>query len=38
MKFGLYSVNLENKKRIKRKSAGIYKKIIESQEITDADV
>ena len=38
MKFGLCAVNLDSKKRIKRKSAGIYKKIIEDQEITEADV
>jgi len=38
MKFGLYAVNLENKNRIKRKSANMYKKIIENQEITEADV
>jgi beta-galactosidase len=38
MKFGLYAVNLENKKRMKRKSAKVYKKIIENQEITEADV
>jgi beta-galactosidase len=38
MKFGLCAVNLESKKRIKRKSADIYKKIIENQEITEADV
>jgi beta-galactosidase len=38
MKFGLYAVNLESKKRIKRKSANIYKKIIENQEITEAEI
>jgi beta-galactosidase len=36
MKFGLYAVNLENKSRRKRKSADVYKKIIENQEITEA--
>jgi beta-galactosidase len=34
MKFGLCAVDLKTKKRIKRKSADIYKKIIENQEIT----
>jgi beta-galactosidase len=38
MKFGLCAVNLDSKKRIKRKSADIYKKIIENQEITEAEV
>jgi beta-galactosidase len=38
MKFGLCAVNLDSKKRIKRKSAGIYKKIIENQEITEAEI
>jgi beta-galactosidase len=38
MKFGLYTVDLESKKRVKRKSADIYKKIIENQEITEANV
>jgi beta-glucosidase/6-phospho-beta-glucosidase/beta-galactosidase len=38
MKFGLCAVNLDSKKRIKRKSADIYKKIIENQEMTEADV
>jgi beta-glucosidase/6-phospho-beta-glucosidase/beta-galactosidase len=35
MKFGLYAVNLESKKRTKRKSADTYKKIIEDQEIKE---
>jgi len=36
MKFGLYAVDLESKKRIKRKSADVYKKIIENREIIDS--
>ena len=32
MKFGLYSVDLETKRRIKRKSAKIYKGIIETEK------
>jgi beta-glucosidase/6-phospho-beta-glucosidase/beta-galactosidase len=35
MKFGLYAVDLESKKRIKRKSTNVYKKIIESKETTE---
>jgi beta-galactosidase len=35
MKFGLYAVNLESKKRTKRKSADVYRKIIEDQEIKE---
>jgi beta-galactosidase len=38
MKFGLYTVDLENKNRTKRKSADVYKKIIENQEMTEADI
>jgi len=38
MKFGLYAVDLQSKKRIKRKSANIYKKIIENQEIAESEV
>lgn len=38
MKFGLYAVDLKSKNRIKRKSADIYKKIIENQEITEVEV
>ena len=34
MKFGLYAVDLKTKQRIPRKSAMIYKKIIERGEIT----
>jgi beta-galactosidase len=37
MKFGLCAVNLENKNRTKRKSAAIYKKVIENQEITEVE-
>jgi beta-galactosidase len=36
MKFGLCSVDLESKQRVKRKSADVYKKIIENQEVTEA--
>jgi beta-glucosidase/6-phospho-beta-glucosidase/beta-galactosidase len=36
MKFGLCAVDLKTKKRIKRKSADVYKKIVENQEITEA--
>jgi beta-galactosidase len=35
MKFGLYAVDIESKKRIKRKSTNVYKKIIESKETTE---
>jgi beta-galactosidase len=38
MKFGLCSVDLESKQRIKRKSADVYKKIIENQDVTEAEV
>jgi beta-galactosidase len=38
MKFGLYAVNLKTKNRTKRNSANKYKKIIENQEITEAEV
>jgi beta-galactosidase len=38
MKFGLYSVDLESKQRVKRKSADVYKRIIENQEVTEAEV
>jgi len=34
MKFGLYAVDLENKERKARKSAGVYKRIIEDGEVT----
>jgi beta-galactosidase len=37
MKFGLCTVNLDGKKRTKRKSADVYKKIIENQEITETN-
>jgi beta-galactosidase len=36
MKFGLFAVDFESKSRVKRKSADIYKKIIENQETTEA--
>ncbi|MGB9854266.1 MAG: family 1 glycosylhydrolase [Candidatus Bathyarchaeales archaeon] len=29
MKFGLFAVDFQSKKRVKRKSANLYKKIIE---------
>jgi len=35
MKFGLYMVDLETKRRKARKSAKIYKRIIEDREITE---
>jgi len=35
MKFGLYAVDLQTKRRIARKSATIYKKIIENGQVTD---
>jgi len=35
MKFGLFAVDLQSKKRIKRKSASVYKKIVENREIED---
>ena len=38
MKFGLYTVDLESKQRVKRKSADVYKRIIEDQEVTEAEV
>jgi beta-galactosidase len=37
MKFGLYAVNLDSKKRTKRKSADIFKKIAENQNMTESD-
>jgi len=33
MKFGLYAVDLSTKKRIKRKSAEVYKEIVEMGEV-----
>jgi beta-galactosidase len=38
MKFGLCAVNPDSKKRMKRKSADIYKKIIENREVTEANI
>ncbi|HVP92244.1 MAG TPA: beta-galactosidase BgaS [Acidobacteriota bacterium] len=38
MKFGLCAIDLGNKKRVKRKSADIYKKIIENQDVTEANL
>lgn len=35
MKFGLFAVDLKTKKRIARGSASVYKRIIESLEVTD---
>jgi beta-galactosidase len=34
MKFGLYAVNFKTKERTPRKSATVYKEIIENREIT----
>jgi len=35
MKFGLHSVDLKTKKRSARKSANVYKRIIEEGEVTE---